>query len=105
MSKLSNDEIYQKLMDSRTENPKRYACTTIAIHYWELKDRLVDRTKFEKGEKTSKKFRPISDEEIAEMKNRIKEVVYRMVRIYGITQKDIDEYNKYAVGKIKISIA
>lgn len=105
MGNLSNDEIYQKLMESRKKDPKRYACTTIAAYYGELKKRLNDRRKFENGEITSKKFRPITDEEIVELKERIYDVVKRMVKIYGITQSDIDHYNTYAVGKLKISIA
>ena len=105
MCKLLNDEIYQKLMESRKKDPKRYACTTIAAYYGELKKRLSDRAKIERGEITSPKKKPITDEEVATMKQRIKEVVHRMVAIYGITQKDIDLYNTYAVGKLKISIA
>ena len=105
MGKLSNDEIYQSLMESRRINRKRYACLRIAEVYDYLKKRLSDRKKFEDGEITSKKFKPITEEEVVELKERIYEVAYRMVQIYGLTQKDIDHYNITAVGKLNISIA
>lgn len=105
MGKLSNDEIYQSLMESRRINRKRYACLRIAEVYDYLRKRLSERERFEQGEITSKNFHPITDEEIDAMKLRIKEVVARMVQIYKITQKDIDRYNSYAVGKLCITIA
>ena len=105
MCKLSNDEIYAKLMESRRINRKRYACLRIAEVYDYLKNRLIEREKIENGEITSKKKNPISNEEIEETKDRIKELVARMVQIYGLTQADIDRYNSYAVGKLKIRIA
>ena len=105
MCKLSNDEIYAKLMESRRINRKRYACLRIAEAYDYLKNRLIERVKIENGEITSKRKSPISDEEIEETKDRIKELVARMVQIYGLTQADIDRYNSYAVGKLKICIA
>lgn len=105
MGKLSNDEIYQSLMDLRKNNPKRYACLRIAEIYGQLKKRLFERKSFEEGIKTSAKFRPITDEEVAEMMQRIKEITMRMVKIYGLTQKDLDHYNTYAVGTLKITIA
>lgn len=105
MCKLSNDEIYQKLMESRNKDPKGYACNRIAQVYQELKNRLSDRKKFEDGIITSKKFRPITDGEIAEMKQNIKETIIRMVQFYGLTQKDVDYYNTHAVEKMKITIA
>lgn len=105
MCKLSNDEIYKELMESRRINRKRYACLRIAEVYDYLKKRLKERAKIESGEITSEKKRPISDSEIEELKDRIKELASRMVQIYGLTQKDIDRYNTYAVGKLKISIA
>ena len=105
MCKLSNDEIYQELMELRRINRKRYACLRIAEAYDYLKSRLTERAKIENGEITSKKKSPISDEEIEALKDRIKELTSRMVRIYGLTQADIDRYNSYAVGKLKIAIA
>ena len=105
MCKLSNDEIYAKLMESRRINRKRYACLRIAEAYDYLKSRLIERVKIENGEITSKKKCPISDEEIEALKDRVKELTSRMVRIYGLTLADIDRYNSYAVGKLKIAIA
>lgn len=105
MSKLNNEEIYRKLMESRKKDPKGYACNTIAVVYEELKNRLTDRERYEQGIITSKKFNPITDQEIGEMKQRIKETIVRMVRIYGLTQEDVDYYNTYSVGKLKITIA
>ena len=105
MSKFNNEEIYRKLMESRKKDPKGYACKTIAVVYGELKNRLTDRERYEQGIITSKKFRPITDQEIGEMKQRIKETIVRMVRIYGLTQEDVDYYNTYSVGKLKITIA
>lgn len=105
MGKLSNDEIYQSLMESRRINRKRYACLRIAEVYDYLKKRLSDRERFEIGEITSKNFTPITDEEIEAMKQRLHEVIVRMVQVYRITQKDIDRYNTTAVGKLNISIA
>lgn len=105
MCKLSNDEIYEKLMESRRINRKRYACLRIAQSYEELKKRLSERARIESGEITSAKRVAITDEEIAEMKASLWELVARMVQIYKITQKDIDRYNSYAVGKLNITIA
>lgn len=105
MGKMSNDEIYQSLMESRRINRKRYACLRIAEVYDYLRKRLSDRKKFEEGEITSKKFKPITEEEVVELKERIYEVANRMVQIYGLTQKDIDRYNITAAGKLNISIA
>ena len=104
MGKLSNDEIYQKLMESRKNDPKRYACNTIAVIYDELKKRLDDRTKFRNGEITSKRFNPITAKEVHELKIAIRQTVVRMVENYGITQQDVDNYNTTAVGKLCISL-
>lgn len=104
MNKLSNDEIYQRLMRHRKEDPKNYACNTIAIIYGDLKKRINDKVKFEQGIITSKKFKPISDLEIKEMREQVTETISRMVQIYGLCQKDVDLYNTWAVEKINIAI-
>lgn len=105
MGKLSNEEIYQSLMDSRKKDPKRYACLRIAAIYDLLKKRIKERKDYEDGKKTSKKFRPITDVEIEEMKQSIKETTIHMVQVFGLTQKDIDRYNITAAGKLCVSIA
>lgn len=103
-NKEENDKMYRYLMNRRKENPKMYACTTIAVIYEYLKKRIDERLDFEKGKITSKKFKPISNLEINETKEQIKETVRRMVQLYGLCQKDIDLYNTLSTCKLKITI-
>lgn len=105
MGKLSNEEIYQSLMESRKQDSKRYACLRIAAIYDLLKKRIKERKDYEDGKKTSARFHPITDAEIEEMKQSIKETAIHMVKVFGLTQKDIDHYNITAAGKLRVSIA
>ena len=80
-------------MQLRQADPKRFAVSTIAVRYEELRKRIEDRRKYERGELTRKRFTPISDDEIRVFKADITERIRTCVALYGLTQSDLDSYS------------
>ena len=84
---------YERIMQLRQADPKRFAVSTSAVRYEELRKRMDDRAKFERGEITRKRYTPISDEEIKVFKADIIERIRTCVALYGLTQADFDAYS------------
>lgn len=84
---------YERIMQLRQRDPKRFAVSTIAVRYEALKKRMDDRAKYERGEITRHGFTPISDKEVALFKADIADRVRTCIALYGLTQADFNSYS------------
>lgn len=84
---------YERIMQLRQRDPKRFAVSTIAVRYEELRKRIDDRRKYESGEITRKRYTPISDDEIRVFKADIANRVRTCIALYGLTQADFNSYS------------
>jgi hypothetical protein len=78
---MSNEEIYQKLMESRKQNPKHYGLTSIAVEYEDLRN----YSRSEKKDEEELQWRTLK------LSERIKEVM----NIYKLSIVEIAEYFRF----------
>lgn len=78
---MTNEEIYQKLMQHRREDPKHYGLTTIAVEYEDVRNYANSKNK--DGEELEWR--------ISKLSQRIKDVI----SVYKLTMEEVVEYFRF----------
>ena len=78
---MTNEEIYQKLMKHRRENPKHFGLTTIAVEYEDVRNYA--------------KSKSANDEELRWRINMFSERIKEVIRIYKLSMDEIVDYFRF----------